>query len=103
MAGTIRVEYSVGTTSFGSFPGGLANSKGFSAWMVERSMIKNRLAKKRSGARISRTKQPVPKNCISKGGSAGPCGFRHDEDYFTSSVKRSIDRIHFTTSTNSSR
>src|SRR5437762_13584126 len=72
MSGTIRMEYSVGTTSFGSFPGVLANSKGFSAWMVERSMIKNRLAKKRSGARISRTKQPVPKNCICKGGSACP-------------------------------
>src|SRR5439155_20853731 len=61
MFGTIRTQYSNGTTFFGSFPGVVANSNGFSACMVGQSIIKNRLTKKRNGERIARTKQPVPK------------------------------------------
>ena len=51
------MEYSVGTTCFGSFPGVLSKLNGFSAVMVAGKLMENKPTRKRSRERISRTKQ----------------------------------------------
>jgi hypothetical protein len=43
----MRIAYSSGTTCFGSFPGVLAKSNGFSAFKVVRAMSENAKAKVR--------------------------------------------------------
>jgi hypothetical protein len=51
------MEYSVGTTCFGSFPGVLSKLNGFSAVTVTGKLMENKPTRKRSRERISRTKQ----------------------------------------------
>src|SRR5262249_38301414 len=50
--GTMRIAYSVGTTSFGSFPGVSLKLNGFSTAPTN-DLIRNRIRSARSGARMS--------------------------------------------------
>src|SRR5437667_8960948 len=56
MLGTIRMVYSVGTTSFGNFPGVSLKLNGFSADMMAGKVMDNTAARKGNRGRISRIK-----------------------------------------------
>ena len=52
----MRIAYSVGTTSFGSFPGVSLKLKGFSTAAIN-DLIKNKTRNARSGTRMCRIKE----------------------------------------------